>query len=74
MSSANIKEVVKEKYGEAALAGEEWRQFVLRGNRCQRLAAIRLLPISTTPRRQARFPRKPCLLRWAAEIPRRWPN
>ena len=34
MSTTDIKEVVKEKYGQAALRVKGWRQFLLRSH-CQ---------------------------------------
>ena len=58
MSTTDIKDVVKEKYGQAALRVKCWGQSLLRSDRGQRLGlrpnhvqSVRLLAGGTGPRR-----------------------
>ena len=74
MESTNIKEVVKEKYGEAALRVNSG------GSACcgATSAATGCGPDPITSNlydagNPARFPRKRCWPRWAAEIQPHWP-
>ena len=74
MSTTDIKEVVKEKYGQAALRVHERRQFC-----CGAAAGSTSCcdPITSNLyelRRPGRFPRRRCWRRWAAAIRRRWPS
>ena len=72
----DIKEVVKEKYGQAALrVTTRRRQQLLRSRRLPTdVLAIRSPRISTTHRRPDRFPKRRCWLRSDAAIQRRWRN
>ena len=73
MSTTNIKEAVREKYGEAALR-------VLSGETsscCETSCCgdpIHHFAISITPIRLARYRKKRSKLRWVAEIPPHWPR
>ena len=70
----NIKEVVKEKYGQAALARhqQDRRQQLLRRRRRRGNTAIRSQRISMTTRRPGRFPKKRCWLRLDAGTQPAW--
>ena len=77
MNGTDIKDVVKEKYGQAALRVHQRRELLLRkcsGEREEVDAAIQSHPTSTTQGRLVRFPRRLFWHRWAAAIPRRWPS
>jgi len=69
MDSANIKEVVREKYGQAAL------RLTSGGNSCCGATADSGMgcdPISTTTLRHSKFPQRPCWLRSDVAIPLHW--
>ena len=74
VESTDIKEVVKEKYGQAAL------RVTSGGSSCCGAAPARGAgcdPITSNlydAPRPGRFPKKPCWLRSAAAIPRPWPS
>ena len=70
---AGIKNIVKQKYGEAALRVNP-EAVPAAARQPARVAAIPSPRISTTPRRRGRFLKRPCWPRWAAAIPRRWPQ
>ena len=75
MSSTDIKDVVKEKYGQAALRVKSWRQqSAAEPPRQAARVATRSLPICTTPPRRDKSPRRPCSPRWGAEIQPHWRN
>ena len=73
--TSSIKDAVKEKYGEAAL------RVTRGGSSCCGAApasgsALRSDHVESLRcfRKPAKFPRKRCWPRWAAEIRPRWPN
>ena len=67
-----IKEVVKEKYGQAALRVQSGWQFVLRSRRRAGLTAAILSPrICMTPSKPAHCRKRRCWPRSAVAIPRR---
>ena len=73
MSHPDIKEVVKQKYGQAAL------RVTSGGSSCcgatASTGAVTQLPLTSTTRcRPAKSPKRLCWLRSAAATPPRWPN
>ena len=74
MNGSSIKDVVKEKYGEAALRVNRG------GSACCGAAAASgagcdpINPISMIFPRQIKFLRQPCSLRWGAGIRPHWRN
>ena len=70
----NIKEVVKEKYGQAALrvTNKTAAAVAAERRRPADCRAIRSPRISTTRRRPGRFPKRRCWLRSDAAIQPRW--
>ena len=73
MSTTDIKSVVKEKYGQAALARETAAAVAAAEppRPASRAATLSLL-ICTTPPRRDKFPKRPFSPRWGAEIRLRW--
>ena len=70
-----LKEVVQEKYGEAALRVRLRAEArAVEPRQRSKTAAIRLRPTFTTPRKPAPCRKMRCWLRWAAATPRRWRN
>ena len=71
--TADIKEVVKQKYGEAALrvtsGGSSCCGATASTGCCDPITTIFMML-----RRPGRFPKRRCWLRSAAAIPRRWRN
>ena len=74
MSSTNIKEVVKEKYGEAASRVTTAAAVRAVGPEAATAAATRLRPTFTMPYKRNRFPKKRFWHRWAVATLRRWRN
>ena len=77
MSNTDIKEVVKEKYGQAALRVKSGgSRVLLRYELCcqQRRAdaVIRSPPTCTIPHKLGRFPKRHFSPRWDAGTPRLW--
>ena len=72
--TTDIKEVVKEKYGEAALRVKTGGSSCCGATAGQRVAAIPSRPTCTTPPKPDRSPKKRCWPRSDAAIPRRWPS
>ena len=68
------KDVVKEKYGEAALRVESRRKRLLRSRPTARLAATPSRPIFMIDANRRKFPKKQCWLPWDAEIRPHWRN
>ncbi len=72
--TTDIKEVVKQKYGEAALRVKSGGSSCCGATAQHGMLRSHHHRTSTTPRRPGRFPKRRCWPRSAAAIPRRWPN
>ena len=74
MNAENIKDVVRETYGEAALRVQREAVPAVEQLRRSTGAAIPSLRTSTMPRKRCKYQKRRSKRRWVAAIRLRWPN